>query len=378
MLPSLPVGSDNESARRLADALTRHRTLSSADVESAEALANQYSAEEALQTLRECVLSEAAAQAVAERRFLEALAYLRHAASLYPTHRAAHIRLLDVLLKKGDWMEAESAARNALSLHSGDVDASIGLAYALMRQDRNDEAARVLEDLGPDEAPPVARALRERLRKIAAQEKALAEERFPHFTLRYDGAVREDVGRRVLDLLEEQYRDLAAIFGHQPLDTVPVILLSNEQYYAQAPEWSGGEFDATDGRIRLPIRGLTEAGVPALGRTLKHELTHVFVADATGRLAPRELQEGIAQYMEGKRLEKAARAANPKYADVHASYRAALSFTEFLIQEGGLATLGFALRETGETGDLEKGFLAAYNRDYRTLEAEWRAKSRPS
>jgi len=39
--------------------------------------------------------------------------------------------------------------------------------------------------------------------------------------------------------------------------------------------------------------------VSELDRTLLHELTHVFVADMTRGLAPRELQEGLAQLVEG-------------------------------------------------------------------------------
>ena len=35
--------------------------------------------------------------------------------------------------------------------------------------------------------------------------------------------------------------------------------------------------------------------------TLIHELTHAFVHDRTKGVAPREIHEGLAQYMEGKR-----------------------------------------------------------------------------
>jgi len=55
-----------------------------------------------------------------------------------------------------------------------------------------------------------------------------------------------------------------------------------------------------DGRIRVPVQGLTQL-TPALSLVLKHELTHSFVRQKTRAAAPTWVQEGIAQWMEGKR-----------------------------------------------------------------------------
>jgi hypothetical protein len=65
----------------------------------------------------------------------------------------------------------------------------------------------------------------------------------------------------------------------------------------RAPSWSGA---LNDGRIRVPVEGLSSM-TGELARVLKHELTHSFVAQKTGGRCPVWLQEGIAQYMEGKR-----------------------------------------------------------------------------
>jgi hypothetical protein len=74
--------------------------------------------------------------------------------------------------------------------------------------------------------------------------------------------------------------------------------------------------------------------------------------------------------MEGRRLATQPRVVDAKHADVARAYRSALAFVESLIERGGLGTLGFAVRETGETGDLNKGFLSAYALDYDALRAE--------
>jgi hypothetical protein len=48
------------------------------------------------------------------------------------------------------------------------------------------------------------------------------------------------------------------------------------------------------------VQGLTQL-TPELSRVLKHELTHSFVRQKTHAAAPTWLQEGLAQWMEGKR-----------------------------------------------------------------------------
>jgi hypothetical protein len=57
--------------------------------------------------------------------------------------------------------------------------------------------------------------------------------------------------------------------------------------------------------MRIPVEGLSTM-TDELARVLKHELTHSFVAQKTGGKCPTWLQEGIAQYMEGKRSQRAA------------------------------------------------------------------------
>src|SRR6185503_2734557 len=121
------------------------------------------------------------------------------------------------------------------------------------------------------------------------------------------GQEHEGVGREILRALERHYATLASTLDHQPAASIPVILFSGQAYYdaAGAPAWSGGAYDTLDGRIRIPIGGLTPSLTPDMDGTLIHELTHAFVADRSRGVAPREIQEGLAQYMEGKRLGSA-------------------------------------------------------------------------
>ncbi len=63
------------------------------------------------------------------------------------------------------------------------------------------------------------------------------------------------------------------------------------------PSWAGG---LNDGRIRIPVQGLEHVS-DLLEHILKHELTHSFVFQKTAGRAPTWLQEGVAQWMEGRR-----------------------------------------------------------------------------
>jgi hypothetical protein len=55
----------------------------------------------------------------------------------------------------------------------------------------------------------------------------------------------------------------------------------------------------------VPVDGLTSV-TGELARVLKHELTHSFLMQKTHGRCPVWLQEGVAQYMEGKRSHSAA------------------------------------------------------------------------
>jgi hypothetical protein len=57
----------------------------------------------------------------------------------------------------------------------------------------------------------------------------------------------------------------------------------------------------------VPVQGL-DSVTPDLSRVLKHELTHSFVQQKTRGRCPVWLQEGVAQWMEGRRSRDAAAA----------------------------------------------------------------------
>jgi hypothetical protein len=375
---------DHNKAASLGQRINARGAVYAADVDFAEDLFIRFPDEPYARDLLEAVLLAKAGQERTSRLFAQAAAHLQRAAAVQPGSARSRLLLVEVLMESEDWAGAEAAARAALSLEPRNRDALLGLGYALMRQDRNAEAADVLQaalEIRDDEA---TRALLARIRKGMDDERGMTEQQVSHFHVRYDGDTHDAVGREILRVLERHYATLTATLDHQPAAAIPVILFSREGYYnaSGAPAWSGGIYDGLDGRIRIPIGGLSSSLTPDMDDTLIHELTHAFVADRTKGVAPRDIQEGLAQYMEGKRLgseltdEQLKAFADGRIGGVGGYYLAALSFVEYLIAQRGMGGMNDLLKAMGDTGDVDEAFKRAQGRSYAAARSDWTERLR--
>lgn len=150
--------------------------------------------------------------------------------------------------------------------------------------------------LNPDEE---TRHALEKAERDAQEESEYREGETPHFRLKYNGAAAPDLARDVLRVLEKQFDEISQTLDYLPPEPIGVILYTNQTFMdiTRAPSWTGA---LNDGRLRVPVEGLNSV-TDELARVLKHELTHSFITQKTGGRCPVWLQEGIAQYMEGKR-----------------------------------------------------------------------------
>jgi hypothetical protein len=155
--------------------------------------------------------------------------------------------------------------------------------------------------LKPDEE--VQHAL-EKAERDAKEEASYREGETLHFRLRYNGGAAPELAIEVLGTLETEFEEVSSTLNYVPPEPIGVILYTNQTFadITRVPSWVGA---LNDGRMRVPVEGLTSV-TPELARVLKHELTHSFVGQKTGGRCPIWLQEGIAQYMEGKRSRAAA------------------------------------------------------------------------
>ena len=164
------------------------------------------------------------------------------------------------------------------------------------------------------------------------------------------------------------------------------MILYTQQAFAditQVPNWVGA---LNDGRIRVPVQGLSEV-TPELSRVLKHELTHSFVQQKTLGHAPTWIQEGLAQWMEGKRSDLNAAALVAIYQRdpalgmkhyqgdwmklsneaVNAAYAWALANVEYIVQSGGMNDVDRILDRLAAGEAPEEALKAILRSDYTDL-----------
>ena len=185
---------------------------------------------------------------------------------------------------------------------SADVAKLTGWAYygANKMTDAIDAWTRA-ERLRPD--PEVEQALA-KARRDKSEEESYREGETAHFNLKYYGGAAPELAHEILRALEDGFRDLESQLDYTPPDPIAVILYTQQAFadITRAPGWVGA---LNDGRLRIPVQGLTHV-TPELARVLKHELTHSFVGQKSHYRAPTWLQEGIAQWMEGRRSSSSA------------------------------------------------------------------------
>ena len=373
---------DRILADRLGALLRTGEVVQAGDLKQAEELFSRHGAP--IGPLLEALLLKAAAWERQSRRYDQSIALLRRAADVAPGSSQPLKAHVAVLLETGDFVQAEVSARAAMSLAPDDPEPVQGLAYALVRQNRSPEATRILETFLRSHENAPTRALLQKIQGDMAPEAGLREQRIAHFHVRYDGATHEAVGRGVLRVLDRHYSTLVRRFDHKPASAIPVILLSRESYYTDtgAPAWSGGRFDSFDGRIRLPIGGLTASLTREIDDTLLHELTHAFVADISQGVATREIQEGLAQFVEGKRVEdmlndaELAALAEGRMQGAGGFYLASLSFTQHLMSQRGQGGMNDLLGAMAETGDANAAFERVYGRTFGNLRRDWETRLR--
>ncbi|GAC1624661.1 MAG: hypothetical protein PVS2B2_11230 [Candidatus Acidiferrum sp.] len=300
----------------------------------------------------------------------------------------AHHAIAQFELSRGDMEHALADERTALSYLPEQLDFLLGVAYLHLRRsefkqslDYLDRAHRLAPG-NPDvfklsgwcyyglnkieravaewklslklRFDPEVKAALDKATKDKEEEADYKENESAHFNLRYNGAGEPELARSVLRSLEGHFSRIESELNFTPPDSIGVILYTQQAFsdITQAPGWASA---VNDGRIRVPVQGLTAVN-SELSRVLKHELTHSFVRQKTHGRAPTWMQEGLAQWMEGKRSDEHAYTLARIYAQGHAvplsslegpwsglpndaagyAYAWALANIEYIVQAGGM------------------------------------------
>lgn len=109
----------------------------------------------------------------------------------------------------------------------------------------------------------------------------------------------EDLASHSLSVLNRTYDDLQEIFASAPTKKVVLKFLSPAEFRRQtgAPAWTSAMFYRDE--ITVPMAEDHAIDYEELGRALRHEYVHAYVAEVSKYRCPAWLDEGVAQLIEG-------------------------------------------------------------------------------
>ncbi len=375
----LPLAAGDEGDyRSLVDAVLARAEMEPWHLDKAEGLLRRNPGVPEVGRLAEAALELAAQQASRRGRQVDAVRYRERAAELRPESRGAWRRLVAAHEENGEWREAELAARRGLSALPDESSLHLALARALSQQGRDEDAADVLRKRLAMRDDPAARRALAQLETQLQSVAGLARRASAHFDIRFEAGQDGTLGNALLKVLEEKYAMLARTLDFEPDREIPVVLLPDETFRSatSAPAWAGAFYSHADGRIRVRTRDLSAGFVPVdLERTLTHELAHAFIHARTRGAIPDDINEGLAQYLSGKRLgyrlDPARAAVRNGQMSVDDFYDAALSFVEYLVDRHRQSALNELLKAAGDTGSVDQAFRRTFHQTYDETRAEW-------
>jgi hypothetical protein len=228
--------------------------------------------------------------------------YLEQAHRYMPDSPVILDLYVSVLLQMRRAGEALPFAEEAARLGPTNAEAQTMLGYAYFLTDHTPQAIEAWKKslaIRPDSS---VEALLAKAQREDSAETDFSQQETGHFTFHYEGGkTPERLRQQIVQVMEAHYDDLVRDLNIAPRQ-ISVSLYSNQAYFdvTQAPAWSAA---MNDGKIRIPISGLTEVS-PELSRVLKHELSHSFINQLTRGRCPQWLNEGVAQVMEGKSVAR--------------------------------------------------------------------------
>ncbi len=338
--------------------------------------------------LKAAMAHHAASQFELSKGDLErALTDERAAVTFQPEQPGLLTNLAYLYLRKSEFKTAVDYLERAKRLAPGDPDVYKLAGWAYYGMNRLGAATEEWKKslaIRPDADTQAAleKALRDR-----AEEDSYKENESVHFQLKYNGAAEPALAREVLRTLEAHFNEIESELNYTPPEPIGVVLYTQESYadITQAPRWVGA---INDGRIRVPVQGLTSVTWD-LSRVLKHELTHSFIQQKTRGRAPTWLQEGIAQWMEGKRSDESANVLVQVYNDgqaaglgqlegswlklqddiAHYAYAWALANTEYIVETQGMSDVERILDRIASGTSTEQTLRDVLHDDYSGLMA---------
>ena len=292
---------------------------------------------------------------------------------------------------RGNLESAEIYYTKALSLNPDDDDVKLLLGIVLYNREKLGDALTLLKDFSHKH--PEDKDVKSYITKIEREysvEGSFDRKEGSHFIIKFEGSSREVVGEFLLTTLEETYVRVGAELGHYPTQKIAVILYADKDFRdaTQTPDWAGAIYD---GKIRIPIKGLT-GKTEELTKMVTHEYTHAVVFDMAGLGCPTWLNEGLAQYIEGVNVEEADNVVI-EYIKLYGSpaslrdleggfmglaesgayvaYMTSLSATNYLIKNYGIGFVRDLLYDINQGRNIDQSFQGTFYISYDDFMSRW-------
>jgi tetratricopeptide (TPR) repeat protein len=315
--------------------------------------------------------------------------YFEGALRFQPDNSTILIYYAALLTRTGNANQGLSYAQRAVRSAPNSADAYTILGYAQFSSDHTKDAVaswkRSLE-LRPDSR---VRELLAKAQREQTVESDFSQGESIHFVLHYEGRQTSDAFRaQIIQALESDYDDLVRDLGSAPRDNIVVTLYTEQAFFdvTHAPTWSGA---INDGKLRIPISGLSSMS-SELAHVLKHELAHSFVTQLSGGRAPMWLHEGVAQFVEPRRLSGEGRQLaqlfkaqsniplnalqgsfmNFSGAQAYVAYAESLAAVSYINDTYGMSDVQRILQRLSEGNSAESALRATIHSDYGQLESD--------
>ena len=266
-------------------------------------------------------------------------------------------------------------------------------AYFSWKAQRMELAAKYVDRaraLDPDDKD--VRMLGEKLQKSSAEPET-GFEQSEHFILSGDEKSMTG-GYPVLVDLEQAYNEVSYQLNFFPKNKITVVFYPVNEFHEhwKLPSRVNGFYD---GKLRIPYTG-DQAHFESMKPMIKHELTHAFVNAMTRQSIPQWLNEGLAQWVEGKQLEPKSKDAlviyqitgrvpdithldealksqkNPyNNTEMTLAYMKSLSLTQYLIESYGLWSVVQFIQGRDSGTPKEILFKKYWQADAKEIEEGW-------
>ncbi len=317
----------------------------------------------------------------------QAADYYRRALDVAPDDGSIWVALALAHAQARDLGRAQGVLEQAAARFPDDPDILYLLAEMQERQGRSREAAETLRQLlarrpGHAKGTQLLAAI-EKEQKV---EGSYWSQESRHFVVRYEGAGGIDLGRSVVDYLEEAYETVGRALGYFPEHRVQVSIYSQEVLgeVSRVPaHFVRGVFEGDTRKIRLNF-AKSVAYTNDLSQLVRHEYTHAVIHEVSNGKATVWVHEGLAQVMEGRApwplpasvprqyltlagIDQLARAGNAVAAI--SGYVLAHVAMQHLVDQGGMPKVAEFLRRLGQGDTIEQALRQAFGFGSEDVEA---------